>query len=81
MPRGAASPVGQANNGHVGDQTLIGLVIGAAERARIRSAVQGRQMMVTFVDRVAELRDAVRQTTLPIVAIIVEVRDADGRPV
>ena len=81
MPRGAASPIGQANNGHVGDQTLIGLVIGAAERARIRSAVQGRQMMVTFVDRVAELRDAVRQTTLPIVAIIVEVRDADGRPV
>lgn len=81
MRRGAASPAGQSGDGRAQEQALIGLVIGAAERARIRSAVQGRQMTVTFVDRVADLRAAVRETTLAIAAIVVEVRDADGRPV
>ena len=64
-----------------GEQVLFALVLGASERARIASALRGRSVVVTFVDRIAELTDAVTREHRPIIAIITEVRDADGRPV
>jgi AraC-like DNA-binding protein len=63
------------------EQVVIGLVHGVAERARIASTLRGRDMNVTFVERIAELTDAVMQTRAPIATIIVEVRDVDGRAV
>lgn len=59
-------------------QIVIGLVHGAVERARIASSLRGRSLEVRFVTRIAELTDAVAQARLPIAAIIVEVRDAEG---
>jgi AraC-like DNA-binding protein len=64
-----------------GEEVLVALVLGATERARIVSALRARPVILTFVDRIAELADAVAREQRPIVAIITEVRDADGRPV
>jgi AraC-like DNA-binding protein len=74
-------PGGQSGEVSGPEQAVIGLVLGPAERARIASTLRARSMEVMFVDRIAELRDAVMQARLPVAAIIVEVRDADGRPV
>jgi len=63
------------------EQLVIGLVHGPAERARIASTLRARAMEVTLVERVTELTDAVMRARAPIAAIIVEVRDVDGRPV
>ena len=60
---------------------MIGLVLGASERARMASALRGRSLEVVFVDRITELSDAVKRTRLPIAAIITEVRDVEGQPV
>jgi len=81
MRRGMTLPDGQSGDANRLQQCVIGLVHGPAERARMASTLRGRSLEVIFVDRVAELRDAVMQARLPIAAIILEVRDADGRPV
>jgi AraC-like DNA-binding protein len=84
MARGVALYAGQAVETQIDrpieEQVLVALVLGTEERARIRSAVKGRDFILTFVDRVAELLEAVTREPLPIAAIIVEVRDLDGRP-
>jgi AraC-like DNA-binding protein len=74
-------PAGQPAGVRDGEQVLIALVLGAAERARIVSTMRGRAVSVTFVDRIGELTEAVRHERRPILAIITEVRDADGRAV
>jgi AraC-like DNA-binding protein len=74
-------PGGQPADVRNGEQVLIALVLGAVERARIVSSMRGRAVTVTFVDRIAELMEAVRGERRPILAIITEVRDADGRAV
>jgi len=81
MPRGMTLPHGQSGKAGWAEQIVIGLVHGAGERARIMSSLRGRPVETVFVARVAELSDAVKRSRLPIAAIIVEVRDADGRPV
>ena len=61
------------------EQIVVGLVHGPAERARIAATLRARSMEVIFVDRITELTDAVTNARVPVAAIIVEVRDADGR--
>jgi AraC-like DNA-binding protein len=80
-PRGMTLPGGQSGEASRPEQVVIALVHGPAERARIASTLRARAMEVTFVDRTTELSDAVMQARAPIAAIIVEVRDANGRPV
>ena len=79
MGRGAPLPGGQSTGSDAAEQALIALVRGASERARITDALRARSIEVIFVDRVAELTDAVMRTQRPIAAMVVEVRDADGR--
>jgi AraC-like DNA-binding protein len=74
-------PGGQSSDASRPEQLVIGLVHGPAERARIGSALRARSTEIVFVDRIAELADAVMTARTSISAIIVEVRDADGRPV
>jgi AraC-like DNA-binding protein len=74
-------PGEQSGNPARPEHLVIGLVHGPAERARIASTLRARAMEVMFVDRNAELIDAVTQARAPVAAIIVEVRDADGLPV
>jgi AraC-like DNA-binding protein len=81
MPRGMTLQGGQSGKSRDAEQALIALVLGASERARITSAVRGRPLIVTFVDRIAELTEVVTREHRQIAAIMVEVRDADGRPV
>jgi AraC-like DNA-binding protein len=81
MPWGMTLPGGQPGDADAAQQIVVGLVIGASERARITSSLRARAMEIVFVDRIAELSEAVKQARLPIAAIIVEVRDADGRAV
>jgi AraC-like DNA-binding protein len=79
--RGVTLPGGQPAHVRDGEQVLIALVLGAVERARIVSSMRGRAVTVTFVERIAELAEALRGERRPILAIITEVRDADGRAV
>jgi len=74
-------PAGQAGSAARTEHVVIGLVHGVVERARIASTLRGRAMDVVFVDRIGELVDAVMHAAMPIAAIIVEVRDAEGQPV
>lgn len=74
-------PGGQTDNPVRPEHLVIGLVHGAAERARIASTLRARAMEPVFVDRIGELTAAVAQARAPVAAIIVEVRDADGLPV
>ena len=74
-------PGGQSGEIGAPELIVIGLVLGASERARMASALRGRSLEVVFVDRITELSDAVKRTRLPIAAIITEVRDVEGQPV
>lgn len=67
---------GQPTSGAVA--TVVALVFGAVERARIGEALRGRQQ-VRFVDRISELADAVNQPDRTVTNVIVEARDADRR--
>jgi AraC-like DNA-binding protein len=71
-------PGGQSGDASRPEQLVIGLVHGPAERARISSTLRARGTEVIFVDRLAELTVVVMQASVPIAALIVEVRDADG---
>lgn len=81
MRWGMTLPAGQSGSAARTEHVVIGLVHGVVERARIASTLRGRAMDVVFVDRIGELVDAVMHATMPIAAIIVEVRDAEGQPV
>jgi AraC-like DNA-binding protein len=61
------------------EQIVVGLVHGPAERARIAATLRAPSMEGIFGDRKPELTDAVTHARVPVAAIIVEVRDADGR--
>lgn len=74
-------PGGQSGEKSAADRVVIGLVLGASERARIASTLRARSTDVVFVDRIAELIDAVKGARLPVAAIVTEVRDAEGNPV
>ena len=80
MGRAATLLRGQPTSTPPVEEAIIALVLGAAERARLRGGVKGRPVAVRFVDRIGELIDAVTREPLTIAAIVVEVRDADGRP-
>jgi AraC-like DNA-binding protein len=80
MGRAATLLRGQPTSTPPVEEAIIALVLGAAERARLRAGVKGRPVAVRFVDRIGELIDAVTREPLTIAAIVVEVRDADGRP-
>lgn len=67
---------GQASS--VGGATVVALIFGAVERARIRDALRGRQQ-VWFIDRVNELAEALNQPDRTVTNVIIEARDADRR--
>ncbi|MDB4900594.1 MAG: Helix-turn-helix, AraC protein [Gemmatimonadetes bacterium] len=74
MPlRGGQSPVSDTASG-----VVLVLVIGAAERARVRAALRSRYE-VQFVDKIVELTQGVSSAPSPLAGIIVESRDLEGR--
>ncbi|MEO8622568.1 MAG: hypothetical protein ABI625_15960, partial [bacterium] len=62
------------------DSVVVALVLGAAARGRLRSALRERHHL-HFVDRVTELEHLVTTTTGVIAAVLVDARDIDGRSV
>lgn len=58
--------------------TVIALVLGTAERARIRASLRGRYD-VQFAERSFELVRFVRNAQLAVAAVILETHDADAR--
>jgi AraC-like DNA-binding protein len=77
MPRGIPLHGGKASCAPP-DAAVIALVLGPAERARVRSALRARYD-VRFVDRAFELSQAVLSPITQVACVIVEVRDVDGR--
>jgi AraC-like DNA-binding protein len=60
--------------------TLLALVVGRRERARVVDAFRGRARVLD-VAVVSALRDLVEELTASLIGVVLEPRDADGTPV
>src|SRR6478609_1320738 len=78
MRRGTPLPDGQSDTIVRTEGRVFALVLGIAERARLSAALRG-QYDVRFVERGCELLTLVKTERSRVSAVILEMRDADGR--
>lgn len=69
---------GHVSEARVTTPTILCLVLGPAERARIRESTRGRRDVI-FVERIADVDRLLAKSQCAPSALIVEVRDRDGR--
>src|SRR5712671_6737258 len=78
MPRAVASHDRQGSDDDSAQALVLALILGASERARIRGALRA-QHRIRYFERIADLLRYTAESRDSIAAIIVEMRDADGR--
>ncbi|MEO8336351.1 MAG: AraC family transcriptional regulator [bacterium] len=78
MPRGTPLLDGQSGTTLRADGTVFALVLGRLERAKITAALRG-EYDVRFVERGCELLNLVKGACSNVAAVMLEMRDADGR--
>jgi AraC-like DNA-binding protein len=74
-----ALPLQQGHLSKVRFGTVVALVLGPVERARIAEALRGRQL-VRFIDRVDDLMKVLSDVDGRVTNVIIEARDVECRP-